>query len=187
MVYGFECCNFCKTLTPIMRSYEGKVVVIYIADVVYCQDFNRCLDNRQLAYYVECRGAGQPLVYYTFGNSKTIQSIICYARRSYNTMFKTVVKTRSLCWKSFVGSLDDQYCDHVLTSCSMDEFYDLVTAANQCEPVDVPCTHRIHAIPFVVDDDSTIGGRYRRIVPYTIKVEDNDEDTNDTVCFCKCA
>ena len=177
-----------KKPTPIMpnRGYEGKVVIIYIADAVCCQDFNRCLDNHQLTYYVECRGVGQPLVYYTFGNSKTMQSIIGYARRSYNTLFKTAVKTCSLRWKSFVGSLDDQYCDHVLTSCSMNEFYDLVTAANQCEPVDVPCAHRKHAIPIAVADNSTIGGRYRRIVPYII--EDNDEDTknNDTVCFCKC-
>ena len=169
-----------------MRSYEGKVVVIYITEMLYCQDFNRYLDNHQPAYYVECLGVGQPVIYYTFGNSKTMRSTICYARRRYNSMSKTVVKIRSLSWKSFIGSLDDQHCDYVLTSCSMHEFYDLVTSANQCEPTDVPCTHRMHAIPFVVDDDSTIGGRYRRIMPYTVKAEDNDEDTDDTVCFCKC-
>ena len=176
-------------------TYEGKVLVVRINDLAYAGDFSAKLDKLDLKSYVECRGVGQPIKFYTFGDDVKLKSAVGYATRSYNTKFRRVVSTAGVEWKKFLGSLDEQWCDHVLTMCSLPDFYDEVTTWNTTEPIP-GCEKSMHArrLP-AYSWESTIGGRYRPIVPYDVEPAGDEDyhsvsmlnnEQRDTICFCKC-
>ena len=175
-------------------TYKGRVVVIRINDLAYASDFANCLEKKDLKSYVECRGLAQHIKFYTFGEDVKIKSAIAYASRSYNTKFRRVVSTAAIEWRKFLGSLDEQWCDHVLTACALPEFYDAVTQWNVTKAIPIPtCEKSMHARRLATyPGDSTIGGRYKPIVPYDVEPISDDEanminnEQRDTICFCKC-
>ena len=178
-------------------SYKGKVLVISVYDLAYVLDLTEQLDKKDLMYYVECRGLGHLILFYTFGADDKLKSVVQYATRAYNAKYRRGVSTASIEWKKFIGSLDEQWCDHVLTTLSLPDFYEEIIKYNDTEPIPIPaCEKVLHArrVP-TKSIDSTVGGVYRPIVPYVV-VSDGDKDYHsvsmsnneqrDTVCFCKC-
>ena len=104
------------------------------------------------------------------GDDKKIKSVIQYAHRWYNTKFRRVVSTGAIDWKKFLGTLDEQWCDNVLTSCTLPDFYDEVTIANVSLPVEIPRCGAIHARAVPNDPEkTTMGGRFKPIVPYDVE------------------
>ena len=178
-------------------SYKGRVLIINLYDPAYAYDLTKQLDKKDLVYYVECRGPAQQFKFYTFGADDKLQSVVRYVRCGYNTKFRRGVSTVSIKWKKIIGSLNEQYCDHVLTALSLPVFYEEITKYNATKPIPIPvCEKAIHArrVP-TKPKDSTVGGVYRPIVPY-VAVRDGGEDYHsvsmlnneqrDMICFCKC-
>ena len=175
-------------------SYKGRVLLIRIHDLAYVSDFGALLDKKGLKYYVECRGLEQSTNFYTIGDDGQLKSTVAYAARSYNTKFRKVVSTVGVKWKKFLGTLDEQWCDHVLTACTLPEFYDLVKEYHATEPIPIPdCKKTMHArrLP-TYPGESTMGGRYVPIVPYCVEpISDDDgvelinNEQRNTICFCK--
>ena len=172
-------------------SYKGKVCCVSLSDVCYGGDFGWQLGLKKLIYYVECLGMGRRINFWFFGDDLKVKSLVGYAYRNYNTKFRKVVTAKCVDWKKFMGSLDDQWCDHVLTLCDLDEFYDNVRVANAGDPVQIPeCRAVLHAYEVPADpEDTTVGGRYRPLVPYDVELTLRDEEMNNTdvntVCLCK--
>ena len=171
------------------RTYVGKVLKLTLRDVIYVRDLAGYLDDRYIKYYVENRGVGKPYLYYIIGDDALVKSAIQYCYLHYNTKYRKVVEIKSIPWKKFVGTIDEGFCDHVMTGCCIAEFYQEVIERNQPDPIPVPCRHPYHASPVAVTDDTTVGGRYPPIVPYTVDIEDISDAENiykNTICFCKC-
>ena len=180
------------------RTYKGKVVCVSLTDLAYGGDFSSQLEKKDLKFYAECYGLGQQITFYVIGDDKKIQSVIQHAHRWYNTKFRRVIKSRSIDWKKFLGTLDEQWCDHVLTSCTLADFYDEVTIANARLPVEIPrCGGGIHAQAVPNDPEkTTMGGRFKPIVPYVVEpasyykdyrsVPMINNEQRDTICLCKC-
>ena len=72
--------------------------------------------------------------------------------------------------------LNEEYTDLVLTSCTLDEFSEKVRAMYERPPIELPPYPSHHAIP--VTENTTIGGQYRPLVPYTVESEDESDDDN---------
>ena len=174
-----------------LKTYVRKVLLIRLCDVAYGADLSRRLDDKDLVYYVECRGLERPLVFYVVGPDNALKSTVVYVNHNYNSKFRKVVATRSFDWKVALDSMDKEYCDHVLTSCTASEFEEKVREMYEISPM--PCKYR-HAKVLPVYEDTTVNGRYRPIVPYSVEAEDvrNDQPSmlnnehSDIVCFCKC-
>ena len=174
-----------------LTTYVRKVLLIQLCDVAYGTDLSRRLDAKDLVYYVECRGLGRPLGFYVVGPDNVLKSTVAYVNHNYNSKFRKVVATKSFDWKVALDSMDEEYCDHVLTSCTASEFEEKVREMYEIRPM--PCKYR-HAKVLPVYEDTTVDGRYRPIVPYCVEAEDVSDDQpsmlnneqSDIVCFCKC-
>ena len=164
-----------------------KVLLIQLCDVVYGTDLSRRLDDKDLIYYTECKGPGSPLNFYVVGPANDLKRTASYAYNNYNSRFRKVVATRLLDWKVGIASMNEECCDHVLTSCTAVKFVEKVREMYKSDPTEVPpCKYR-HAKVLPVWEDTTFAGRYVPIVPYTVEAEDNsDNEQSDIVCFCKC-
>ena len=174
------------------RSYAGKVLIVTLSDVTYANDYANYMYDRKLAAYMECHGIGQPLMFYIIGSDRELNNAVLYCYNNYNTKFHTVAKTRSVNWKDVIGSINEDFCDHVLTPCTLSEFYNEVMEKCGSVEVDIPNVKKCqlnHAVVYPVTEDTTIGGRFRPILPYGIENVSDDEKNNeqsDIVCFCKC-
>ena len=164
-----------------------KVLLIQLCDVAYGTDLSRHLDDKELVYYAECKGPGSPLKFYVVGPNNDLKRSASYAYNNYNSKLRKVVVTRSFDWKVGLASMNEEYCDHVLTSCTAIEFAEKVREMYKSGPIEFPpCKYR-HAKVLPVCEDTTFAGRYVPIVPYTVEAEDiSDNEQSDIVCFCKC-
>ena len=165
-------------------SYLGRVLRVNLSEMGYGKDLSNRLDKKNITYYVECRGLGQPIQFYMIGTTCELRSIIRYGERCYNTKYLKVMKTKSFKWKEFLGTLDDKWCAKGLTSCSLNDFYDEVKMANGAEttviPEPVKC-QRYHCRKLVVDEDTTVGGRFHPIVPYAVDSDSDGENDYHSV------
>ena len=178
------------------RSYANKVLLIQLRDVDYGADLSRYLNDKELVFYVEFRGLGRPLEFHVIGPDLPLKRAVAYVYNNYNSKLRKVAVTKSVIWEVALDFLNEEYTDHVLTSCTLGKFSEKVRAMHERPPIELsPCCHR-HAKALPVTEDTTIGGRYPLIVPYTVETEDVSDDNayspsmlnttnNSTVCFCK--
>ena len=172
-----------------LRKYAGKVLIVTLSDASYANDYARYMYDQKLAAYVECHG--QRLMFYIVGSDRELNNAVMYCYNNYNTKFRKVAKTHSVNWKDVIGSINEDFCDHVLTPCTLSEFYNEVMEKCGSVEVDIPNAKKCqlnHAVLYPVTEDTTIGGRFLPIVPYGIEDVSDDEKNNeqsDIVCFCK--
>ena len=169
------------------RKYAGKVLIVTLSDVAYANDYASYMYDQKLAAYVECHGVVQRLMFYIVGSDRELNNAVLYCYNNYNTKFRKVAKTRSVNWKDVIGSINEDFCDHVLTPCTLGEFYNEVMEKCGSVEVDIPNAKKCqlnHAVVYPVTEDTTIGGRFHPIVPYGVEKNGDEKKTmnNQTLC-----
>ena len=180
------------------KSYANKVLMIQLRNVNYGPDLSGYLTDKQLVFYVESCELGKLLQFHIIGPDLPLKRAVRYVYNYNNNKLQKVTATKSRLWEVALNLLCEEYTDHVLTSCTLDKFSEKVRAMYERPPIELsPCPyHHARAIP--VTENTTIGGQYRPLVPYTVESEDesdDDDDTyspsmlnttnNSTICFCK--
>ena len=156
-------------------SFANKVLMIQLRNVNYGPDLRDYLTDNQLVFYVESRELGKLLQFHIIGPDLPLKRAVRYVY-NYNDKVQKVTGTKSRLWKVALNFLNEEYTDLVLTSCTLDEFSEKVRAMYERPPIELPPCPSHHAIP--VTENTTIGGQYRPLVPYTVESEDESDDDN---------